>query len=57
MSTRTSSMIKLPDVTKQELLEAVRAGVRDAMWEMITSATQMPGADFLTRLRTPFRLR
>ena len=44
-------MIKLPDVTKQELLEAIRAGVRDAMWEMVTNATAMPCADFFDTVK------
>jgi hypothetical protein len=39
-------MIKLPTVSKQELLNAIRDGVADAMWRMITNATDMPCADF-----------
>jgi hypothetical protein len=38
--------MKLPTITKDELLEAIRQGVHDAMWEMITNATQMPCHDF-----------
>lgn len=37
---------KLPTVSKQELLNAIRDGVADAMWRMITNATDMPCADF-----------
>jgi hypothetical protein len=32
-------MTKLPTVSKQELLNAIRDGVHDAMWRMITNAT------------------
>jgi hypothetical protein len=39
-------MIKLPTVSKQELLNAIRDGVADAMWRMITNATDAPCADF-----------
>jgi hypothetical protein len=39
-------MTELPTVSKQELLAAIRAGVHDAMWKMITNATQAPCADF-----------
>jgi hypothetical protein len=38
--------IELPKISKQELLEAIRAGVSDAMWRMVTNATDAPGADF-----------
>ena len=38
--------MKLPDVSKQELLDAIRDGVADAMWRMITNATSAPCADF-----------
>jgi len=30
----------------------VRRGVRDAVWEMITSGTDAPGADFYGTVRT-----
>ena len=33
-------------MSKQELLNAIRDGVADAMWRMITNATDMPCADF-----------
>ena len=39
-------MTKLPTVSKQELLNAIRDGVADAVWRMITNATDMPCADF-----------
>ena len=39
-------MTKLPTVSKQELLNAIRDGVADAMWRMITNATDVPCADF-----------
>ena len=39
---------KLPDITKEELLAAIRDGVYDAMWQMITNATSMPCNDLLT---------
>src|SRR4051812_24928940 len=44
-------MTKLPEVTKQELLDAIRAGVRDALWEMITNATSTPCGDFYDTVR------
>ena len=41
-----SKMPKLPSVTKQEMLDAIREGVHDAMWRMITNATDAPCKDF-----------
>jgi hypothetical protein len=41
-----------PGVTAKDFLEAVRRGVRDAVWEMITSGTDAPGADFYGTVRT-----
>ena len=38
--------MKLPQMCKQELFDAIRAGVHDAIWRMITNATDMPCADF-----------
>ena len=39
--------MKLPDnVTSEQLLQAVRDGVCDAMWQMMTNATPMPCNDF-----------
>jgi hypothetical protein len=43
--------MKLPDVSKQELLDAIRDGVSDAMWQMITNATSEPCADFYETVR------
>ena len=40
------------DVTAEAFLEAVRKGVRDAMWQMITNGTDAPGADFYGTVRT-----
>jgi hypothetical protein len=42
----TAAMIRLPQVTKAELLGAIREGVHDAIWGMITNATMAPSADF-----------
>lgn len=39
-------MNRLPDLTKEELLGAIRDGVYEAMWQMITNATSMPCNDF-----------
>jgi len=39
-------MTRLPQVSKQELLDAISEGVRAAMWDMITNATMAPCADF-----------
>jgi hypothetical protein len=36
----------IPMVSKEELLGAIREGVRDALWRMITNATDMPCHDF-----------
>ncbi len=41
-----SPPIRLPKVSKQELLAAIREGVHDAIWGMITNATMAPCADF-----------
>ena len=39
--------MKLPhNVTTEQFLEAVRQGVYDAVWQMITNNTDMPCADF-----------
>jgi hypothetical protein len=38
--------MKLPTISKQELLGAIRDGVAEAMWRMITNATDAPCADF-----------
>lgn len=38
--------IKLPTVSKEELLGAIREGVHDAVWQMINNGTSMPCADF-----------
>ena len=43
--------LKLPPISKQELLDAIRDGVRDAMWRMITNATSMPCADFYATVK------
>jgi hypothetical protein len=43
-------MTSLPRVKKAELLDAIREGVRAAMWDMITNATSMPCADFYATL-------
>jgi hypothetical protein len=40
----------LPEISKAELLEAIREGVADAMWRMITNATQAPCADFFASI-------
>ena len=39
------------NVTKQELLDAIRGGIRDAMWDMIRSVTDTPGRDFYDTVR------
>ena len=36
----------IPTLSKEELIDAIREGVRDAMWRMITHATSMPCHDF-----------
>jgi biotin operon repressor len=43
--------IKLPAITKDELLGAIREGVYEAMWQMITNATSMPCHDFFDHVR------
>jgi hypothetical protein len=43
--------IKLPAVSKRELLDAIRAGVADAMWRMMTDATDAPCADFYDMIK------
>ena len=47
-------MKELPVVTKQELLDAVRNGVSDAMWQTITNATSMPCHDFFDTVKQGF---
>jgi len=39
------------ELTKNEMFDAVAAGVDRAIWRMITSATDMPGADFWDTLK------
>lgn len=39
-------MDSVPQIDKEEILGAIRDGVRDAMWQMITNATGMPCHDF-----------
>ena len=41
----------IPDVTKEEFLEAIRRGVRDAIWDIATNATSMPCADFYEHIK------
>jgi hypothetical protein len=36
----------LPELSKEELMEAIADGVERAMWQMITNATQAPCHDF-----------
>jgi hypothetical protein len=43
--------MRLPTVSKQELLDAIRKGVTDAMWAMITNATSAPCADFFEMVK------
>ena len=42
----TQAMTNLPAVSKQELLDAIRDSVHDAMWRMITNASSAPCSDF-----------
>jgi hypothetical protein len=42
---------KLPTISKEELLDAIREGVHDAMWRMITGATSMPCHDFYATVK------
>lgn len=37
-------------LSRADMMEAVSEGVRRAMWEMITNATQMPCADFFASI-------
>jgi hypothetical protein len=39
------------DVTSRQFLDAVREGVHDAEWQMITNATMMPCADFFDTIK------
>lgn len=39
------------ETTKEEFLDAVYRGVYDAMWQMITSGTDMPCADFYEMIK------
>jgi hypothetical protein len=41
----------LHQLAKDEILEAIRAGVRDAFWQMITNNTQTPADDFYERVK------
>jgi hypothetical protein len=38
------------DIPHELFYEAIREGVRDAIWQQATSATQMPCADFYAAL-------
>lgn len=46
MTTTKMNGMKLPMISKEELLDAIREGVHDAVWRMITNATSMPCHDF-----------
>jgi hypothetical protein len=48
---RTDAGLRLPTVTKQELLDAIRDGVYDAVWQMIRNATDAPCADFFEMVK------
>jgi hypothetical protein len=39
-------VVKLPELTREELKEAISEGVYRAFWQMITSATGAPCHDF-----------
>jgi hypothetical protein len=42
---------RLPRISGQELLDAIRQGVHDAFWEMITNATSCPCGDFYEHVK------
>jgi hypothetical protein len=46
MSQKDDAMKLPPGITTEQFLEAVRQGVYDAVWQMITNNTDMPCADF-----------
>ena len=46
------SAMQLPDVTAEQFLRAVRDGVSDAMWQMMTNATDMPCHDFYEMVKS-----
>ena len=41
-----AEQLKVPKITKFEFLEAVRAGTRDAVWELVSGGNPAPTADF-----------
>jgi hypothetical protein len=43
--------LMMKQLSKQELMEAIRGGVHDAMWEMITNATSWPCHDFFDMIK------
>ena len=44
-------LIEELDIEAAEVLEAISEGVRRGMWQMITSGTDMPCADFFDFMR------
>jgi hypothetical protein len=47
--------MRTPKVSKEEFLAAIREGVRDAMWDMMTNATIAPCHDFYDSIREGVR--
>lgn len=41
----------LDGIDEEKILDAIRKGVCDAMWRMITNATAMPGGDFFEMVK------
>jgi hypothetical protein len=44
-----------PKVSKEEFLEAIREGVREALWDVMTNATSAPCHDFYESIREGVR--
>jgi len=41
----------IPKVTKDELLEAIHEGVKSAIWDVATNASDMPCSDFYSAIK------
>lgn len=45
----------LPRLSRKDLIEAITEGVRRAMWDIATNATQMPCHDFYASIQDGVR--
>jgi hypothetical protein len=51
MNEWTPPPVRLPKLTKTELLDAIREGIADGLWRVATNATSMPCHDFYASIQ------